>query len=111
MFTLQTSFNPLLLRWGGGGGDLLVEIVNSKEETSQDVCPNSNYVQEFGISYFTSPFAIAIRLEMRLSVSPATPFSVASLTNHTKMFELDRTCGYFTVKKGSLVSRLQPGCH
>ncbi len=25
---------------------------------------------------------------MRLSVSPATPFSVASLPNHTKMFEL-----------------------
>jgi hypothetical protein len=27
---------------------------------------------------------------MRLSVSPATPFSDASLPNHTKMFELVR---------------------
>ncbi len=38
MFTLQTSFKPLLLgRWGGGGGSKihLVEVVtvNSKEET------------------------------------------------------------------------------
>ncbi len=31
---------------------------------------------------------MAKRLEMRLSVSPATPFSDASLPNHTKMFEL-----------------------
>ncbi len=31
---------------------------------------------------------LAKRLEMRLSVSPAAPFSVASLPNHTKMFEL-----------------------
>jgi hypothetical protein len=50
------------------------------------LCPN--YVQEFGRSYFTGPFAIAIRLEMRLSVSPATSFSDASLPNHTKMFKL-----------------------
>jgi hypothetical protein len=41
-----------------------------------------------GLIYFTSPFAIAKRLEMRLSVSPATPISDASLPNHTKMFEL-----------------------
>jgi hypothetical protein len=60
--------------------------VNSKEENSQDFCPN--YVREFGFSYFTSPFAIAKRLEMRLSVSPATPFSDASLPKQTKMFEL-----------------------
>ncbi len=39
------------------------------------------------VSYFTSPFAIAKRLEMRLSVSPATPFSDAPLPNHTKFFE------------------------
>ncbi len=51
-----------------------------------NLCPN--YVQEFGLSYFTSPFAIAKGLEMRLSVSPATPFSDGSLPNHTKMFEL-----------------------
>jgi hypothetical protein len=36
MFTLQTSFKPLLLGGGGGG--------YSKEENSQD-----NYVQEFGL--------------------------------------------------------------
>jgi hypothetical protein len=78
-----------------GGGGLLVESVNSKEENSQDFSLNSNYVQEFGLSYFTSPFAIAKRLQMRLSVSPATPLRVASLTNHTKMFELDRTYMYF----------------
>ncbi len=38
--------------------------------------------------YFSSPFAIAKRLEMRLSVSPATLYSDASVPNHTKMFEL-----------------------
>jgi hypothetical protein len=60
--------------------------VNSKKENSYDLCPN--YVREFSLLYFSSPFAIAKRLEMRLSVSPATPFSDASLPNHTKMFEL-----------------------
>ncbi len=60
--------------------------MNSKEVNSYYLCPN--YVQEFGLSYFTSPFAIAKGLEMRLSVSPATPFSDESLPNHTKMFEL-----------------------
>ncbi len=69
----------------GGRLNLLVEVVNSKEE-NPFFCPN--YVQEFGLSYFTSPFAIAKRLEMRLSVSPAAPFLDASLANHTKMFEL-----------------------
>jgi hypothetical protein len=39
MFTLQTSFNPLLLGGGGGGGGgglkLLVEVtLNSKEENA-----------------------------------------------------------------------------
>ncbi len=79
MFTLQTSFKPLI----GGGG---YEVMNSKEVNSNNLCPN--YVQEFGLSYFTSPFAIAKGLEMRLSVSAATPFSDGSLPNHTKMFEL-----------------------
>ncbi len=65
---------------------LLEAVVNSKKENSKDFCPN--YVQEFSLLYFTSPFAIAKRLEMRLSVSPATPFSDAPLPNHTKMFEL-----------------------
>ncbi len=32
--------------------------------------------------------AVNLLLEMRLSMSPATPFSDASLPNHTKMFEL-----------------------
>ncbi len=65
----------------------MVEVVNSKEENSEDFCPT--YVQEFSLSYFTSPFEIAKRLERRLSVSPATPFSDASLPNNTKMFELE----------------------
>jgi hypothetical protein len=60
--------------------------MNSKEVNSNNLCPN--YVQEFGLSYFTSPFAIAKGLEMRLSVSTGTPFSDGSLPNHTKMFEL-----------------------
>jgi hypothetical protein len=39
--------------------------------------------------YFSSPFAyFAKGLEIRLSLSPATLFSDASLPNHTKMFEL-----------------------
>jgi hypothetical protein len=39
--------------------------------------------------YFSSPFAnFAKGLEIRLSLSPATLFSGASLPNHTKMFEL-----------------------
>ncbi len=47
MFTLQTSFWLLLLK-GGRGVNLLVEvIVNSKEENSQDFCPN--YVQEIDL--------------------------------------------------------------
>jgi hypothetical protein len=41
MFTIQTSFKPLLLK--GGGGEIEV-TVNSKEENS---CPN--YVREFGL--------------------------------------------------------------
>jgi hypothetical protein len=41
IFTLQTSFKPILLEGGGGG------LVDSKEENSQDFCPN--YVQEFGL--------------------------------------------------------------
>jgi hypothetical protein len=60
--------------------------MNRKEVNSNNLCPN--YVKEFGLSYFTSPFAIAKGLEMRLSVSTATPFSDGSLPNHTKMFEL-----------------------
>jgi hypothetical protein len=85
MFTLQTSLKPLLLGGVGGRLNLLVEVIKSKEENSY-FCPN--YVHEFGLSYFTSPFAIAKRLEMRFSVSPAVPFLDASLPNHTKMFEL-----------------------
>ncbi len=60
--------------------------MNSKEVNSNNLCPN--YVQEFCLSNFTSPFAIAKGLEMRLSVSTTTPFSDGSLPNHTKMFEL-----------------------
>jgi hypothetical protein len=51
MFTLQTSFKPLLLLLGGGGGagvKYLEVTVNSKKENSEDFCPN--YVQEFGLS-------------------------------------------------------------
>jgi hypothetical protein len=60
--------------------------MNSKEVNYYNLCPK--YVQEFGLSYFTSSFAIAKGLEIRLSLSPATLFSGASLPNHTKMFEL-----------------------
>jgi hypothetical protein len=57
MFTLQSSFKPLLLGGGavGGGGveNRLAEVsqvtVNSKEENSQDFCDCPNYVQEFGL--------------------------------------------------------------
>ncbi len=48
MFTLQTSFKPLLLKWGGGVNTVVEETVNSKEENSNDFCPS--YVQEFGLS-------------------------------------------------------------
>ncbi len=89
LFTLQTSFKPLLVREGGGG---VKSISNdnaqlySNEVNSYNLCPNN--VQEFSLSYFTSPFAIAKGLEMRLSVSPATLFSDGSPPNHTKMFVL-----------------------
>jgi hypothetical protein len=43
MFTLQTSFKLLLLKEGGGGGE-----VNPSVEVTEDFCPN--YVQEFGLS-------------------------------------------------------------
>ncbi len=42
MFTLQTSFKPLLLK------NPLIEVtVNSKKENSSDFCPD--YIQEFGL--------------------------------------------------------------
>ncbi len=77
MFYIKNQFQTTFARRGGG--------VNSKKENSYFCL---NYVQEFSLLYFTSPFAIAKRLEMRLTVSPATPFSEVSLPNHTKMFEL-----------------------
>jgi hypothetical protein len=44
MFTLQTSFKPILPKGGRG----LVDVtVNNKEDNSEDFCPN--YVQEFGL--------------------------------------------------------------
>jgi|LakMenE01Jun11ns_1017448.scaffolds.fasta_scaffold9453850_1 hypothetical protein len=54
MFTLQTSFKPLLLK--GDKGEYVKYVtrgvspvtVNSTEENSEDFCPN--YVQEFGLS-------------------------------------------------------------
>ncbi len=58
--------------------------MNSKEENSEAFVP----ITPKNSASRTSPFAIANGLEMRLSVSPATPFLVASLPNHTKMFEL-----------------------
>jgi hypothetical protein len=50
MFTLQTSFKLFCSRRGGRGvkSALVEATVNSKEESSKDVCPN--YVQEFGLS-------------------------------------------------------------
>jgi hypothetical protein len=47
MFTLQNSFKPLLLKWGRGVKSLVELTVNSKEENSEDFCPN--YIQEFGL--------------------------------------------------------------
>ncbi len=47
VFTLQTSFNPLLLRGGGEYNQLVEVTVNGREENSSDFCPN--YVQEFGV--------------------------------------------------------------
>jgi hypothetical protein len=38
---------PLLLKGGGGGNPLAEMTVKSKEENSEDFCPN--YVQEFGL--------------------------------------------------------------
>jgi hypothetical protein len=68
MFTLQTSFKPLLLNGGGGGGyNLLVKVtVNSKEENSSDFCPNN--VQEFGLS------ALFIYVHMCINWSGHCPF-------------------------------------
>ena len=48
MFTLQNSFKPLLLKGRRELNPLVEATVNSKEENSQDFCPN--YVQEFGLS-------------------------------------------------------------
>jgi hypothetical protein len=45
MYTIQTSFKPLLLKGGGGGGELnpLVEVtVKSKVEIFKDFCPNTS---------------------------------------------------------------------
>jgi hypothetical protein len=42
----QFLFQPLLLKGGGGGNPLVEVTVNSKEENSENFCPN--YVQEFG---------------------------------------------------------------
>ncbi len=45
MFTLQTSFKPLLLKGGGRVNPSVEVTVNSKEENSEDFC--TNYVQGF----------------------------------------------------------------
>jgi len=47
MFTLPASFKPLLLNGEGELNPLVEVTVNSKEENSEDFCPN--YVQEFGL--------------------------------------------------------------
>jgi hypothetical protein len=47
MFTLQTSFKQLLLQERGEENPFLEVTVNSKEENSEDFCPN--YVQEFSL--------------------------------------------------------------
>ncbi len=66
MFTLQTSFKPLLLGGGGGGYNPLVEAtVNSKEKNHSDF--GHNYVQEFGLRlgtrqlYFSFPSLLTVR--------------------------------------------------
>ncbi len=46
-FILPNQFQTTFVR-GGGGGDPFVEVtLNSKEENSEDFCPN--YVHEFGL--------------------------------------------------------------
>jgi hypothetical protein len=47
MFTLETSFKPLLFKLGRGVKSVVGMNVNSKEENSEDFCPN--HVQEFGL--------------------------------------------------------------
>ncbi len=49
MFTLQTCFELVLLKEGGGGGvKIRIEVtVNSKEENSSDFRPNKG--PEFGL--------------------------------------------------------------
>jgi hypothetical protein len=48
MFTLQTRFQPLLLKGAGGEVKSVVEVtVNSKEENSEYFCPK--YIKEFGL--------------------------------------------------------------
>jgi hypothetical protein len=48
MFELKTNSKPLLLKGASKKSVCTVELtVNSKEENSQDFCPN--YVQEFGL--------------------------------------------------------------
>jgi hypothetical protein len=45
---IANKFQPTFAAGGGGGQNTLVEVnVNSKEEKSEDFCPN--YVQEFGL--------------------------------------------------------------
>ncbi len=49
MFYLANQFQPTFARGGGRGGNnsFVGVTANSKEENSQDFCPN--YVQEFGL--------------------------------------------------------------
>ncbi len=75
MFTLQTSFKPLLLGGGGGIVKSVVEMtVNSKEENSEDFC--TNYNQEFGL--WINIFPLYPVYDIQASSSPLYPFSVSS---------------------------------
>ncbi len=58
MFTLQTSFRPLLFEWGRWVKSVVGVTVNSKEENSEDFCPN--YVQEFGLWTLTQAVNISL---------------------------------------------------
>jgi hypothetical protein len=60
IFTLETSFKPLLFKWGRGVKSVVGVTVNSKEENSEDFCPN--HVQEFGLWTLTQAVNISLVL-------------------------------------------------
>ena len=86
MFTFQTSFKPFLIRGGGG-----YKVMNSKVNCN-NLCPN--YVQEFGLSYFTSPFCNCKRTRNETLCEPRNTFlGWVSAKPYQNVWA--RTYGYF----------------